>query len=60
MRPLHRPLHPTFIYNTDWVRMSEKEREKAMTEGKFRLNNLEFQINIFQNSCRINCFYHFT
>lgn len=37
MRPLHRPLHPKFIFNADWYRMSEAERDKAVAEGKFRL-----------------------
>ena len=37
MRPLHRPIHDKFIFNTDWLKMSEKEREKAIQEGKFRL-----------------------
>ena len=38
MRPLHRPLHSRFIYNADWLRMSEKQRETALNEGKFRLD----------------------
>ncbi|CAF0730942.1 unnamed protein product [Brachionus calyciflorus] len=41
MRPLHRPIHDKFIFNSDWVKMSEKEREAAIKEGKFRLPSVK-------------------
>lgn len=37
MRPLHRPIHDKFIFNSDWIKMTEKEKEDAIQQGKFRL-----------------------
>ena len=44
MRELHKPVHPRFIFNRDWVMMSKQEREKAIAEGKVRIpSNNEFR-----------------
>jgi hypothetical protein len=37
MRRLHKPVHPAFIFSSDWAKMTEEEREKATKEGKLRL-----------------------
>lgn len=37
MRPLHRPIHDKFIFNSDWIKMTQKEKDNAIQEGKFRL-----------------------
>jgi aarF domain-containing kinase len=37
MRPLHRPILSVFIYDKDWVKMTELERQKAIDAGKLRL-----------------------
>lgn len=44
MRELHKPVHPGFIFNRDWVLMSKKEQEQATAEGKLRIpSNNEFR-----------------
>lgn len=37
MKPLHKPIHPKFIYNSAWVKMSPEERMQALSEGKIRI-----------------------
>jgi hypothetical protein len=37
MRGLHRPLHDKFIYSSDWDKMSAKQTEMALENGKIRL-----------------------
>lgn len=37
MRPLHRPVHPKFVYNSQWVKMSDEERKKALDDGIIRI-----------------------
>lgn len=37
MKPLHRPVHDVFIFNSTWKKMSREEREKATAEGKIRI-----------------------
>ena len=33
MRPLHRPLHPKFVYKADWLRMSDDAKLALEKDG---------------------------